>query len=161
MQVFHKDLFWGHSSFWFCHPQSVNGINYLNPSEMPLLCHLFKARINKNGSKSSPLFNIGDRREQILHARLRLSCSSLNYDLYRKSIIDSPFCACGAKETAIHFLLQCPLYQHLRLDIWTNQDIAPFSEHVLNGNERLTFEHNKVVFQQVQTLIMATIRFNN
>ncbi len=63
----------------------------------------FKARINKNVSKPSPLFNIGHRRDQILHARLRLSCSSLNYDLYRKSIIDSPLCACGAQETASHF----------------------------------------------------------
>ncbi len=121
----------------------------------------FKARINKNVSKPSPLFNIGHRRDQILHARLRLSCSSLNYDLYRKSIIDSPLCACGAQETASHFLLHCPLYQHLRQQFLTNLNIAPFSEHLLNGNERLSFEQNKAVFLQVQRFIMATKRFNN
>ncbi len=63
----------------------------------------FKYRLNINASKPSPLFNLGSRRHQILHARLRLNCSSLNYDLFRKSIVDSPLCTCGAVETVDHF----------------------------------------------------------
>ncbi len=74
----------------------------------------FKYRLNKDTSKSSPLFNVGTRKDQILHARLRMSCSSLNYDLYRKSIIDSPLCTCGAPETVSHFLISCRQYQHQR-----------------------------------------------
>ena len=32
---------------------------------------------------------------QILHARLRLECSSLNHHLYRKNLVESPLCACS------------------------------------------------------------------
>ena len=37
----------------------------------------------------------GNRKEQILHTRLRTNCSILNYDLYSKNIIDSPLCRCN------------------------------------------------------------------
>ncbi len=40
----------------------------------------FKARVNQNATKSSPVYNVGSREGQILHTRLRLSCSSLNLD---------------------------------------------------------------------------------
>ena len=47
----------------------------------------------------------GNRKEQILHTRLRTNCSVLNYDLYMKNIIDSPLCRCNNIETAKHFFL--------------------------------------------------------
>ena len=37
----------------------------------------------------------GNRKEQILHTRLRTNCSVLNYSLYLKNIIDSPLCRCN------------------------------------------------------------------
>ncbi len=120
---------------------------------------IFKSRINLNIRKSSPLFNIGNRREQILHARLRLSCSALNYDLYRKNIVNSPLCTCGAQETVTHFLLHCPLYQQQRNELLTNINIPPLTENLLYGNEHLTFEENKDIFLQLQKFIMSTNRF--
>jgi hypothetical protein len=74
----------------------------------------FKRCLNKNKTKASPLFNIGSRISQILHARLRLDCSSLNFDLYRKSIIQSPLCLCGEIETLYHYFFSCPRYDIIR-----------------------------------------------
>ena len=70
----------------------------------------FKYRLNMNISKPPRYFNCDTRMGQILHARLRLDCSSLNAHLYRKNIIDSPSCSCGGFESAYHFLFTCPNY---------------------------------------------------
>ena len=49
----------------------------------------FKYKINKN-LRSPPKFsNAGTRKGQILQARLRMECSSLNSDLHRKNIVQS------------------------------------------------------------------------
>ena len=53
-------------------------------------------------------YNSGARFNQILHCRLRLGCSSLNHDLYKKKITHSPLCTCGQAETQANYLLNCP-----------------------------------------------------
>ena len=56
-------------------------------------------------------FLIGDRRPNILYARLRRNCSSLKYDLFRFNIITDSRWVCGyIREDASHFLLNCRLY---------------------------------------------------
>jgi hypothetical protein len=56
-------------------------------------------------------FLIGDRRHNILYARLRRSCSPLKYDLFRSNIITDSKCICGfTREDTSHFLLNCRLY---------------------------------------------------
>jgi len=55
-------------------------------------------------------FDIGNRLLNILHAKLRNNCSSLNYDLYRVNLIVSPTCRCGSyRENTHHYLLHCNL----------------------------------------------------
>ena len=55
-------------------------------------------------------FLVGDRRPNILYARLRRNCSSLKYDLFRSNIITDSRCVCGyIREDASHFLLNCRL----------------------------------------------------
>ncbi len=122
---------------------------------------IFKASLNKTKPKPSPLFNMGARREQILHARLRLSCSSLNYDLHRKSIIDSPLCTCGSIETTSHYLLSCRNYHHLRQLHLSDLPCPPIANNLLYGNERLSFEQNIYIFLQVHKYISATKRSNS
>ena len=51
---------------------------------------------------------------QVLHARLRMGCSSLNADLYGKNIVPSPSCSCGGFESAYHFLFMCPNFNDIR-----------------------------------------------
>ena len=51
------------------------------------------------------------RKEQVNHCRLRLVNSNLNYDLFRRVLLNGPLCSCGyTAETSEHFLLHCPLY---------------------------------------------------
>ncbi len=69
---------------------------------------------------------------------------------YRKSIIDSPLCTCGAPETVSHFLISCRQYQHQRQLYLTNIPCIPSTENLLNGNEHLTFDQNKNMFISVQ-----------
>ncbi len=120
----------------------------------------FKSLINKNVVKSSPLFDVGCRRGQIFHARLRLSCSSLNFDLFRKSIIDFPLCACGAQETVDHFLLKCPRYLQQRQVLLDCINCPPITDYLLNGYQHMGFEQNRNMFLEVQKYILATKRFS-
>ena len=55
---------------------------FVNPSANTTHCMAFwKAKTH------SLLNNVGSRQHQVNHARLRLGCSSLNYDLHRRNII--------------------------------------------------------------------------
>jgi hypothetical protein len=50
--------------------------------------------------------------------KLRHRCSGLNVYLYRVNLKDDPRCVCGhLLEDAIHFFLECPLYQHDRTSL--------------------------------------------
>ena len=60
----------------------------------------FKHRLNRNLKTPPKYYNVGSRKGQILQARLRLECSSLNSDLYQKHIVPSPSCQCGEFESA-------------------------------------------------------------
>jgi hypothetical protein len=39
-----------------------------------------------------------------------MGCSALNSDLFRKNIVNSPHCTCGAIETPTHYLLNSRHY---------------------------------------------------
>ena len=78
----------------------------------------FKNKFNRNSNndKLNKLYYIGDRRLAISHARLRMQCSGLHDDLFKKGLVDSPECACNtANEDAFHYLCECPRY---RLPTW-------------------------------------------
>ena len=65
----------------------------LSVRSLPSLTSL-KPSLNSNMSTPKSMFSFGSRRAQILHTSLRLGCSSLNFDLHRRSIVDSPLCSC-------------------------------------------------------------------
>jgi hypothetical protein len=55
-------------------------------------------------------YNIGDRKTNIIHTKLRHRCSGLNAGLYRVNLKNDTRCVCGHLfEDAIHFFLECPL----------------------------------------------------
>ena len=72
---------------------------------------------------------------QMKNTRLRLCCSSLNYDLFRKTIPDSSLCTCNQVETAAHFLLYCPLFNRQRHDL----PCQPTVNNILFGDAILSF----------------------
>ena len=71
----------------------------------------FKSQLNKDNMKMPNYYNVGNRTLQIYHLRLRTNCSSLNFHLYSKNIIESPSYVCGDMESAKHFLLECTRFQ--------------------------------------------------
>ena len=135
---------------WNSLPQSVRNSSSLE---------MFKSAINRSNRHIPPHYHVGTRRGQILHTRLRLGCSSLNHDLHRKSIVDSPLCRCGEIETVKHFLLDCDRYHFLRQSLIANIPCPPTLENFLYGNDRLSVQENKAIFLKVQHFILASARF--
>ena len=99
---------------------------------------IIKSNLQPQNNTKSIYYYIGTRLGQILHARLRMQCSSLNHHLFRTNIVNSPFCQCGATETTAHFLLHCSRHNATRLryihtinlpgnayDKWNNCEVWP------------------------------------
>ena len=76
---------------------------------------IIKSNLQPQNNTKPIYYYIGTRLGQILHIRLRMQCSSLNHHLFRKNIVNSPFCQCGATETTAQFLLHCPRHNATRL----------------------------------------------
>ena len=75
---------------------------------------IFKSRLFANNTPWPSYYNAGSRVGQILHTRIRLDCSALNYYRNRRKLIDSKLCECGEVENAKQFILQCPLFNEHR-----------------------------------------------
>ena len=97
-------------------------------------------------------YYLGKRTEQIIHCRLRLEMSDLNFDLFSRHLIDNPSCACGHPfETAEHFLLFCPNYQNERIDTIRHLENNYIDIHtLLFGDLSLGPRVNETVFENVQ-----------
>jgi len=67
----------------------------------------FKCKLSIKTSKAKPHLSHGCRKTQVYHTRLRLGCSSLNFDLHWRNIVPSPVCTCCEIETSHHYLIQC------------------------------------------------------
>ena len=97
------------------------------------------------------------RKEQVKRCRLRLAISDLNYDLFRRHLLQDPMCSCGyTAETSEHFLLHCPLYNSIR-----NKTINKLDENERNintllfGSDQLHLETNKKIFAVVHDFFCA------
>ena len=78
--------------------------------EICTLCGFFQTCSQAKCKGTPNYYNVGTRkRTDVSYSRLRLECSSLNADLYRKNIVNSPSCQCGYFESHAHFLLHCPI----------------------------------------------------
>ena len=73
-------------------------------------------------------YYFGSRKEQVKHCRLRLAISNLNYDLFRRQLLEDPLCLCGyTAEISEYFLLRCPLDNSTR-----NKTIRKLDENERN-----------------------------
>lgn len=121
----------------------------------------FKRLLNSNNSKVPKYYYTGNRRNQILHARLRTNCSSLAHDLFSKNIINSPSCACGQVETTSHYFFHCPRHANFRRDL--EDAVTIHSTFTLNtllfGDQSLSNEQNLDIFSAVHQYISRTKRF--
>ena len=126
----------------------------MNPNPLVL-----KSFLNKDMTKTPAYFNCGSRKNQILHTRLRLECSSLNSHLYHRNLIETQNCTCGSVESTKHFLLQCNNYRELReLTIKTIR--YPLTLNLLLfGDRSLSDTENEKIFILVHKYIEKSNRF--
>ena len=98
-------------------------------------------------------YHCGDRFEQILHTRLRTECNSLNQHLFRRNLVDNPYCKCGEVENNKYFLLACPRYNQMRgemiLEIRQITNVELTTDVSLFGTETVTDEINSSIFKAV------------
>ncbi len=121
----------------------------------------FKNLIDIN-EKSCPLYSLGIRKLNIIHAQLRMECSNLNAHLFNLHVIDSPECSCSYYlEDTAHFLLDCPLYLIQRIDLRnTVSNIAIFNVNtLLYGDCTLDYDSNVIIMLAVQKFIQNSERF--
>ena len=92
-----------------------------------------------------------------------MGCSALNSDLFRKNIVNSQHCTCGAIETLTHYLLNCPHYNIPRqcpIRVFALNLLIPLStELLLVGSNELTIKQNTEIFLSVQKFILSSKRF--
>ena len=90
-----------------------------------------------------------------------MGCSVLNSDLFRKNIVNSSRCTCGAIETPTRYLLNCPHYSIPRQrHIFAINLPSPLStELLLVGSNELTINQNTEMLLSVQTFILSSKRF--
>ena len=119
----------------------------------------FKHALNRNIKIPPKYFNAGTRMGQILHARLRMGCSSLNSDLYRKNIVQSPSCSCGEFESAKHFLFTCVNHSVAR-ERYLPRNLHSYTiNDLLHGKYNLSLHENEILTLQVQDFIIKSERF--
>lgn len=134
---------------------------------------VFKKRLIKwnNYLVRNRLYYFGDRYLAVLHTRLRLGNSALNYNLYRMNCVPSPLCACGiSNETVEHFFLHCDRFAAARNILltsaaqivgitWSNASNRTKLNFMLNGIPSKSLCVNSLLFTIVQTYIAETKRF--
>ena len=110
-----------------------------------------------------PLYYTGNRRSNAHHARLRIGCSALKFDLFDQlKVIPDPACACkGGMETAIHYFYDCHIYASQRQKMMSDlYDISKFNiGTLLYGDKNLSTETNVEIFKCVHTFMEETKRF--
>lgn len=123
--------------------------------------HSFKSYFNRGRTRVPKYFYYGKRKLQVLHMRLRTSCSSLNNDLYLKNIIHSPLCICGSVENAYHYFFVCGRFRLQRNELFDKLSSLPriTLKLLLSGDESLTYETNINIFSAVHTFIEKSKRF--
>ena len=122
----------------------------------------FKYHLNLDKPAPRPLYFFGERKNQIIHARLHNRCSSLNQHLSLKNLVQSPLCMCGSIESTEHYFLKCPIYIEPRNHLNSNiNEISRVSLRIiLYGDESLSLHDNEIIFAAVHSYIRTSRRFS-
>jgi len=122
----------------------------------------FKDKLSKKEQVAPCYFNVGVRKLNILHSRLRNICSNINADLYRVNIVQSTMWQCFCPiENMIHCFFECPLYNNIRQELFNN--VSKYGEIdidlLLKGSPFLTDVQNQEIFVLVHQYINKSNRF--
>ncbi|MES9991861.1 MAG: hypothetical protein ABW098_07900 [Candidatus Thiodiazotropha sp.] len=121
----------------------------------------FKCFLRKDKPSVPRYYYFGKRKAQVLHARLRTGCSSLNFDLFVKNIADSPMCHCGSIENAQHYFFHCNLFREQRVLLLNSvaNYCTPVLTILLHGDPSLSDDTNEHIFKLVHDFIINSRRF--
>ena len=140
---------------WNSLPQSLREITNLNS---------FKRSITERTISVPKLYFSGERKYDILHARLKNKCSNLNHDLCTNHISLTKKCACNANyETTFHYFFECVNYTNEKMTMMISLHQFSFQtdlKTILFGDSMLTDEQNDILFSIIQTFINHTNRFS-
>ena len=145
-------------------PKAINLWNDLSISirKIPTL-ELFKTHLKKKMKESNILYFYGQRWPSVHHARLRVGCSKLNFDLCKHlHVINYQTCSFGyKKEDAYHFFIKCPKFNDLRTDLYSSLSVYSHVSLpiILYGNPKLKTFQNKFIFDAVHQFITKSKRF--
>ena len=124
----------------------------------------FKRALGKSKPKRNELYQKGERKIAVIHARVRMGNSLLNNALHRIGVVESPSCSCGADvETVYHFFFQCSKYILLRNELQTEIiTLGNFNlDTILFGirGQGVTPSQNEDIFKAVHKFIKNSERF--
>ena len=122
----------------------------------------FKAFLTKDKIQIPKYYYTGKRKWQVMHTRIRTNSSALNTDLFRKNIVDSASCTCGAIENAYHFFFMCGRYTNQRNELFHDLDFIPHLSLnlLLYGDVSKSIDYNIRIFEAVHKFIERSRRFN-
>ena len=122
----------------------------------------FKAFLTKDKIQIPKYYYTGKRKWQVMHTRIRTNSSALNTDLFRKNIVDSASCTCGAIEDAYHFFFMCGRYTNQRNELFHDLDFIPHLSLnlLLYGDVSKSIDYNIRIFEAAQKFIERSRRFN-
>ena len=143
--------------------KTVNDYNSLDPNLRELSPLEFNKALKSSRDPVCPWFYSGDRKLSIIHARLRMKCSSLNSDLYGLNIIETKKCSCGcANENSQHYFLSCPLYYRQRILLRNellNMNFTFTLNCILFGDKKLSNDDNIAASILIHDFIKESLRF--
>ena len=117
----------------------------------------------QNDVKVPKLYYSENRSTEIIHCKIRLQISDLNNHLFQRYLRTDSKCDCGFKnENSKHYFFDCPMHTEARMQ--TIQTIPNFTnlrlESLTHGDNSLTLEENRFIFDKVQQFITLSNRFN-
>jgi hypothetical protein len=121
----------------------------------------FKRYLSLSDKQVPPYYYFGERKQQIIHCRLRIEMSNLNNDMFNRHLQTHRACSCGhPRETAEHYLLHCSNYANVRKTTistlppnWTDKITLMY------GNPLIRFLDNQTIFKCVHQFIKESERF--
>ena len=143
-------------------PDTIRVWNMLDPRLRSITdLDQFKIHFCKNDPKPIKSYYLGQRKLNIILARIRMNCSLLGAHLYSHGIINSPKCVCGhSKEDSLHYFFTCPLFAtqravlHAKIIEHTSFTLSTLL-HGINDNNI-----NRIIVFAVHEFIVGTQRFN-
>ena len=118
--------------------------------------------MNRKRRKVNDLFYVGNRKENIILAQLRMGSSSLNSDLFKIGVVTAPSCTCGSgNEDVFLYFLECPLYAAQRNSL--QSIVIPHSRFtvktLLYGPENCQNSVKIKIYNAVAKYVQETKRF--